>query len=636
MLHEDNQSASWKGGFVRLRLPRLRLLTIYLVLCAFAAVPLCFAADRPNFVWLISEDNSKHYLKLFDENGAETPRIAKLAEAGLIFEHAFSNSPVCSVARSTLITGCYAPRIGTQNHRRSVLVPLPGDLRMFPAYLRDAGYYTTNKDKKDYNAVEGEGVWDESSNEATWRDRRDEQPFFHMQTFGTSHEASLHFSEEDMKSLKTKTDPASIVLPPDHPDTATFRYTYARYHHHIRQVDRQIGAVIDQLDADGLLEDTFIFYFGDHGGVLPGSKGYANERGLHVPLVVRIPENWTHLTGGAKRGSRVKGFVSFIDFGPTLLSLAGIDVPDAVDGLPFLGEGVDISEVNSRDEAFGYADRFDEKFDLVRTLRKGRFKYVRSYQPFNFDGLQNNYRYNMLAYAEWRDLYRDGRLNAVQRRFFERRPPEALYDIENDPYETKNLAGDPAHANTLADLRHRLAKIVKALPDLSLYPESILIEEAFKSPVTFGQTHQDAIARLVDIADLSLLPFTESREGIEAALESRNPWVRYWGLIACSSHGEAAKGFAEKARIVAANDPELLVRVRAAEFLGLLGAGDPRPTLMAALKRTQSGVEAALILNTVVLLRDGKPGYRFSVTAEDINPAARHSIQVQRRLAYLE
>ena len=358
--------------------------------------------------------------------------------------------------------------------------------------------------------------------------------------------------------------------------------------------------------------------------MLPGSKGYANERGLHVPLVVRIPENWTHLTGGAKRGSRVKGFVSFIDFGPTLLSLAGIDVPDAVDGLPFLGEGVDISEVNSRDEAFGYADRFDEKFDLVRTLRKGRFKYVRSYQPFNFDGLQNNYRYNMLAYAEWRDLYRDGRLNAVQRRFFERRPPEALYDIENDPYETKNLAGDPAHANTLADLRHRLAKIVKALPDLSLYPESILIEEAFKSPVTFGRTHQDAIARLVDIADLCLLPFTESREGIEAALESRNPWVRYWGLIACSSHGEAAKGFAEKARIVAA------------EFLGLLGAGDPRPTLMAALKRTQSGVEAALILNTVVLLRDGKPGYRFSVTAEDINPAARHSIQVQRRLAYLE
>jgi hypothetical protein len=331
----------------------------------------------------------------------------------------------------------------------------------------------------------------------------------------------------------------------------------------------------------------------------------------------------------------VQGFVSFIDFGPTLLSLAGIDVPDAVDGLPFLGEGVDISEVNSRDEAFGYADRFDEKIDLVRTLRKGRFKYVRSYQPFNFDGLQNNYRYKMLAYAEWRNLCRDGRLNAVQRRFFERRAPEALYDIENDPYETKNLAGDPAHAKTLANLRRRLTKIVKELPDLSLYPESMLVEEAFSSPVPFGRTHQDAIARLVDIADLSLLPFTEAREGIEAALESRNPWERYWGLIACSSHGEAAKGFAEEARIVAANDPELLVRVRAAEFLGLLGVGDPRSTLMSALKKTQSGVEAALILNTLVVLRDGKPGYEFSVTAEDINPAARHSVQVQRRLDYL-
>ena len=164
-------------------------------------------ADRPNFVWLISEDNSKHYLKLFDEHGAKTPEIERLAMDGLIFDNAFSNNPVCSVARTTLITGCYGPRIGTQYHRRSVLVPMPHGLRMFPAYLRDAGYYTTNKFKKDYNAVEGGGVWDESSRKATWQNRKTGQPFFHKQSFVTSHENSLHFSAANMKSQKTEADP---------------------------------------------------------------------------------------------------------------------------------------------------------------------------------------------------------------------------------------------------------------------------------------------------------------------------------------------------------------------------------------------------------------------------------------------
>ena len=165
------------------------------------------ASDRPNFVWLVSEDNSIHYMKLFDPHGAETPRIEQLAGQGLLFEHAFSTSPVCSVARSTLISGCYAPRIGTQFHRRSVLVPLPEGLRMFPAYLRNAGYYTTNNAKKDYNVIEDEGVWDASSARATWRNRKRGQPFFHQQNFGVTHESSLHFTERAMRERQTKTDP---------------------------------------------------------------------------------------------------------------------------------------------------------------------------------------------------------------------------------------------------------------------------------------------------------------------------------------------------------------------------------------------------------------------------------------------
>lgn len=611
------------------------MITICILFFAGVAVSGVCAAERPNFVWLISEDNSTHYLKLFDEHGAETPEISKLARHGLVFEHAFSNSPVCSVARSTLITSCYAPRIGTQFHRRTVTVPMPGGLRMFPAYLRDAGYYTTNNLKKDYNAIEGEGVWDESSRTASWRKRGSDQPFFHKQSFTTTHESSLHFSRQVMENEATKTDPATVFVAPYHPDTPVFRYTYARYHDRIGAVDAQIGKVVDQLAQDGLLEDTFVFYFGDHGGVLPRGKGYAYESGLHVPLVVRVPEKWKHLVD-RQLGSRVKGFVSFIDFGPTLLHLAGLEVPSGVDGQPFLGDGLKASDVDKRDEAFGYADRFDEKFDLVRTLRKGRYEYIRNYQPFNFDGLQNNYRYKMLAYAEWRDLYHAGKLNAIQRQFFESRAPEALYDIEADPHETKNLASDPNYLSVLTDLRERLAARVKSLPDLSLYPENYLVDQAFQNPIEFGQLHQGEIAQLVDVADLCLKPFAEARSGIELALGADDPWHRYWGLIACSRFAGQASLFVTPAKRLAQNDSNLLVRTRAAEFLGLTQAADPRPVILGVLAQSESGVETNLILNSLVLLRDGKPGYAFDITIRNLTRSGSAFSDVKRRLQYLD
>ena len=156
------------------------------------------------------------------------PRIEKLAERGLVFQNAFSNAPVCSVARSTLISGSYAPRIGAQYHRRAALAPMPDGVRMFPHYLREAGYYTTNNSKTDYN-LNDKGMWDESSNKATYRNRKSGQPFFHVQNFGATHEGQLHFSKESMANDRTITDPNSITVFPYHPNTPTFRYTYARY-----------------------------------------------------------------------------------------------------------------------------------------------------------------------------------------------------------------------------------------------------------------------------------------------------------------------------------------------------------------------------------------------------------------------
>lgn len=571
------------------------------------------AADFPNFVWLTSEDNSVHFSRLYSEAGIPMPAIEGLAEHGLVFEHAFSNAPVCSVARTTLLTGAYAPRIGTQFHRRSKLVPFPDNGKMYPWYLQQAGYYTSNNSKTDYNVIVGEG-WDDSSPTAIWRNREAGQPFLHVQNTALTHESSLHFSRNEMETTANKTPSDSVTLFPYFPDTPTFRYTHARYlDNHVR-VDDYFADYIEMLDEDGVLDDTFIFYFGDHGGVLPRGKGYAYENGLHVPLVVYVPENWKHLTN-SEYGSRIDGFVSFIDFAPTILNLAGIDIPPHMDGRPFLGAGVSIEEVNDRDEAFGYADRFDEKIDHVRTLRKGNIKYIRNYQPFNVDALFNEYRYRMLAYAEWWDLYRAGSLNTIQQQFFEPRPAEQLFELSDDPFETRDLANDPAYADLLSSMRQELNSKVKSINDLSMFPESMLFAEAFDDPVAFGRQNSARIGQLVDIADLSLQSLDDVTGDVVTALESDDPWVRYWGLIVLSSFGEEAHSFTEIARRMATKDEENLVRVRAAEFLGLIQAENPASYLIDTLLNANNEMEAVIILNTIVLLQDFS-GYQIAVSPD--------------------
>jgi arylsulfatase A-like enzyme len=611
--------------------PTLILLSFVLILLrACGPEP---ASEKPNFVWILSEDNSTHYMELFDPDGIATPHIAQMAEEGILYTRAFSNAPVCSVARSTLISSCYGPRTGAQFHRRSQLVPLPEGVEMFPAYLRRAGYYTTNNSKEDYNYIKGEGVWDESSRVAHWSKRGPGQPFFHKESHPVSHEGSLHFDKELMQNYHPVCNPDSVKLFPNHPDTELFRFTAAYYRDRILSVDSIVGHVIKELEEDGLLESTFVFYFGDHGGVLPGSKGYAYETGLHIPLVVRIPENFRHLVN-LKRGEATDGFVSFVDFGPTLLELAGIEIPAGIDGLPFLGKDISSKEVKEQQVTYGYADRFDEKYDMVRTVRKGDFKYMRSYQPFNVDGLQNNYRYKCLAFQQWRELYRAGELNNFQSAFFEPREPEALYDLSVDPYEIHNLALDPAYVDKLISMRTLMDDWVKGMPDLSFFPENMLRMDAFGNPVLFGEQHKMDIASLIDIANLELLPFEEAHDGIESALKAENPLEVYWGLIVCSSFGKEAAGFREQALELCVHE-NLLVRTRAAEFLGLTALGDPVPVITEALYASEDGVEALLILNSLVLLMDGPHAYSFVLDRGVLFPEVQEDLQVQRRLEYI-
>ena len=587
-----------------------RLILSLVIICWF--IELSYSAEptkRPNFVFIVSEDNSIHYLRLYGNKLGITPNIERLADNGLTFNHAFSGAPVCSVARSTLATAMHAPRVGFQYHRKSALASLPPGVKPWSQVLRENGYYTTNNAKTDYNFnVNRKEVWDMSSNKATWRNRPNKaMPFFHMQSFADSHESRLHFPLKQMET-PTKTSPDDVMLQPYFPDTPIMRYTKARYYDRIRVIDSQVGKIVNQLKEDGILEDTFVFYFGDHGGVMPRSKGYAYESGLHVPLVVRIPENFKKLIDH-KRGTRTNGFVSFIDFGPTLLNLASISVHKELDGQAFFGKGVSAADLANRDEVFGHADRFDEKFDMVRTYRKGKWKYIRNYQSYYADGLQNNYRYRQLAYDNWRNLYRAERLNPVQRQFFERRSVEQLFNLEKDPHEVTNLAADPAQSKRLAEMRGLLKNKMKSINDLSFYPENRMVTTALNDGVAFGREHAKQISRLSDLADTALRPFSEVKQALASSLQSKGALRRYWALKVCSNFGEKAKSLAIAAMPLL-NDENLMVRVRAAEFLGSIKAVDPMPTLYGVVNNAETEQALMIAFNTIVYLRD-QVGHKY-------------------------
>ncbi|SHM75902.1 uncharacterized sulfatase [Cyclobacterium lianum] len=588
--------------------------------------------DRPNIVFLISEDNSMHFMKLFAAGGVESPHIQRLATDGLTYQHAFSNAPVCSVARSTLITGTLATRTGMHLHRKIAIAPMPQGLEMFPAYLRQAGYYTTNNAKKDYNAEEGEGVWDASSNSASWQNRgTKEQPFFHQETYTGSHESRLHFPLSLMESYQPVDDPGKVKLFPQYPDTPLFRFTTAFHRDKIREIDDWVGRQIEELEKEGLLEDTFIFYFGDHGGVLPGSKGYLFETGLHVPLVVRVPEKWKHLVPYEK-GQRPEAFVSFIDFAPTVLRLAGLDIPEAMDGRAFLGEGLEQHELESRDQAYGHADRFDEKYDLLRSLRKGRWKYIRSFQPIYPDGLQNNYRYKMPAFAEWRDRYEVGELGAVQGAFFEPKPVERLYDLENDPFETRNLAEDPQWAGKLREMREKLNHWLLEKNDLGFLPESFLIREGMEDPVAYGRDYHQKLKRIIAINDLALSPWAGVKEDLMEILRRGSALEKYWAYQVAAAHGkEIGKDYSEFPAWESEQDR--LVKLRAIELFGVLEKGNPVPAILDWMNKENDPVSLLIAMNTLVYFKDHSK-YAGSVDTSTLvlrntNP------EVERRLDYL-
>lgn len=594
---------------------------------------------KPNILWIVTEDNSLHYMNLYTKGGAEMPNVSSLASEGIVFNNAFSNAPVCSVARSTIITGVYSPRIGTQYHRRMSLVKLPDDVKPLPVYLKEAGYYTSNNSKEDYNFIKDGEIWDESSGKASYKNRKKGQPFFHVQNFHNTHEGQLHFDKEHLENA-LKTNNLDSVKPfPYHPDTPTFRYTQSLYHNHHKDVDKEIGKFIKKLEDENLLDNTIIFYYADHGGVLPRSKGYIYESGLNVPLVVRIPEKFKKLSP-FKPGTRTSSFVEFVDLVPTVLSLAGIEIPRSVDGKPFLGKKLKKSKLEKQNTTFGYADRFDEKYDLVRSVRVGKYKYIRNYQPFNVDGLYNFYRYKMLAYKEWYKLFQDGKLNEVQSQFFKPRAPEALYNIDEDPHETNNLANDISYNEILLDLRTKLNDHLISINDLSFLPEPHLLENGLNDVVGYSKKNKDLIKRLIEISDLQLYDYNEISSKIKDALKDNNPWVRYWGLIVSSTFGNQALENKDKINFIFENDPVNLVRMRAAEFMLLNNFDISDSKINSLLKKSNFEAETNLMLNSLANIKTTSPNYKLNLNKEVFPenwfpPLRSENALVNRRMNYL-
>jgi N-sulfoglucosamine sulfohydrolase len=427
------------------------------------------AGPRPNILWITAEDICPD-LGCYGDPQARTPNIDKLAGQGARFINAFSVAGVCAPSRSALITGMYPTTIGT-HHMRCKGVP-PSYVKCFTEYLRAAGYYCTNNVKTDYNFDTPLTAWDECSNTAHWRNRPHGRSFFSVFNFTVCHEGQIRAPAaqfaRNIKALKAadRHDPAKTVLPPYYPDTPIVRNDWARYYDLITAMDLQVADLLRQLTDDDLADNTIVFFYGDNGRGLPRGKRWVYDSGIHVPLIVRWP-------GIIKPGTVCDDLVSFIDFGPTVLSLAGVKVPGHMQGRSFLGE----QAAPPREYIFAARDRMDETYDIIRAVRDKRFKYIRNLQACKPYAQYIDYMDKMPTMQEMRRLNKEGKLLGPQRLFFlPEKPQEELYDTVADPHEINNLASHPDHRKTLERLRTVLDQWMKDTNDLGLIPEAELNE----------------------------------------------------------------------------------------------------------------------------------------------------------------
>jgi len=446
--------------------------------------------DKPNILWISVEDISQ-MLAVYGDSSVHTPHIDRLSREGISFKNAFATAGVCAPSRSSIITGMYPVSIGTHNMRtgphyafrepeketyqdyygltdikgRNVpeyaAVP-PPYVKVFTEYLRAAGYYTSNNAKTDYQFNSPITAWDEIGRDATYKNRNPGQPFFAVFNHEITHESRVFMKKEDPMLA----DKGRVALPGYFPDIPVVRQDVGRVYSNILELDQQVGEMLSTLEKEGLLDNTIIFFWSDHGGPLLRQKRAVGNSGLRVPLVVRFPDAF-----GA--GTVVQDIVSLMDLGPTVMSLAGLEPPSYMHGKAFLGE---FKVEKPHQYAFGSADRFDEAVDMSRSVIDGRYVYIRNFRPELPLIYRNAYREQIDMTKTLIEMDLRGELEGgAAYIFMKTKPLEELYDLHTDPDEIMNLAHLPEFEGKLKEMRAALSKWQLVVNDLGFIPEYDLV-----------------------------------------------------------------------------------------------------------------------------------------------------------------
>ena len=461
-----------------------KIFIIFFVLIAFSAIISCGSGNniKPNIVWLVAEDQSQYFFPFYGDNSVTLPNISQLLENGIVYDGMNSPYPVCAPARSAIITGMYPNSIGTGNMRayhynrtvrtdnESILgfpyysSKLAEQIKPFTQILRENGYYTTNNSKMDYNFKLREDAWDESSKEASWEKRNKDQPFFSVFNFGVTHESQIWLRDKQ----ELKVDPNGLSVPPFFPNDSLTRHALAVNYSNLVEMDKQMGEIIDKLKDQGLYENTYIFFYSDHGGPFPRHKRAIYDTGSKVPLVIKFPKRIK------VKEKRNYDLLNFIDFAPTILSIAGLEIPKVYQGIAFLGSK---KSKNKRNYSYSASDRFDEVTDRIRAVKTKKYKYIRNYDTNKPHALNNSYRTQMALMRHLTALNESNLLSAEQKLWFNvPKNPEEFYDLENDPFELNNLIGEKKYSKEIENLRIQLDNWIDQINDPVNIPENELVK----------------------------------------------------------------------------------------------------------------------------------------------------------------
>lgn len=482
--------------------------------------------ERPNILWVTFEDTSSYEFGCYGNKDVHTPNADSLAAQGIQFMNAWSVAPQSSPARSSLITGCYAPTYGMDVH--PVSYDTPADI-FFPQRLREAGYYCTNNSKTHYNSTNNnKACWDECTKTASYNSpkRGKDQPFFAVFNTVTSHMGRVRTFHTDGRRDYTKEGIYTelLTLPSYVPDLPEVRSDYAGHLEAVQDVDTWLGFFLKDLKDKGLDDNTIIFFFSDHGGCVPRGKGYLYESGLKVPLIAYFPEKWKHLANG--KSGKDNSLVNFTDLGPTVLSLAGVKPTKNMQGKAIFGEYASKEE---RKVQFAFAANQLHHFMPVRAVTDGHIKYMRSYIPYRQFALRNYYQWGMPSNKAWdKFVLGNHNTNPDWALTFDAHPAEMLFDLDKDPGELHDLSSSPEYAEVLAKMRNELSNHIRSTHDLGFFLPTSRTGHVLYDVVRKEKYPMEELYKLVEAAgmgDIASLPL------FEKAIASSHRDMRFWGAV---------------------------------------------------------------------------------------------------------